>query len=117
MTTHDERGRIDRRDFAIAVMAIAAGLTIMGASLLQLSAPVTPRQFAQVETGPRDSGKPSNIDPSSAGTPTESKPGGTRPTTPAPQPARPDADARNKGAKPALPPAPAEKSAPPLNAK
>lgn len=117
MTTHDERGRIDRRDFAIAAMVIAAGLTVMGVSLLQLSAPDAPRQFAQVQTVPPSSGKPSKSDPSNAATPAESKPGGARPTTPAPQPARPDADAQNKGAKPALPPAPAEKSAPPINAK
>jgi hypothetical protein len=46
--------------------------------------------------------------------PAESKPGGERPTTPAPQPARPDADAQKAGAQPALPPAPAEKSAAPI---
>jgi hypothetical protein len=45
------------------------------------------------------------------------KPGGTRPTTPAPEPARPDPQARKEGAKPALPPAPAEKVAPPIKAK
>lgn len=112
MATHDERGRIDRRDFAIAVMVIAAGLTVMGVSLLQLSAPDAYKQFAQVQTLPPDNAKPSNAEP-----PAESKPGGTRPTTPAPQPARPDADAQDKGAKPALPPAPAEKSAPSINAK
>ena len=47
--------------------------------------------------------------------PAESKPGGTRPTTPAPEPARPDPQAQLEGAKPALPPAPAEKIAPPIN--
>jgi hypothetical protein len=49
--------------------------------------------------------------------PAESKPGGTRPTTPAPEPARPDADAEKQGAKPPLPPAPAEKIAPPIKEK
>jgi hypothetical protein len=49
--------------------------------------------------------------------PAESKPGGERPTTPAPQPARPDAQAQQEGAKPALPPAPAEKTAPPITEK
>ena len=46
--------------------------------------------------------------------PAESKPGGTRPTTPAPEPATPDADAQKVGAKPALPPAPAEKIGEPI---
>jgi hypothetical protein len=46
--------------------------------------------------------------------PAESKPGGERPTTPAPEPARPDAQAQKAGATPALPPAPAEKTAAPI---
>jgi hypothetical protein len=37
-----------------------------------------------------------------------------RPTTPAPQPAHPDAQAQTTGAAPALPPAPPEKIAPPI---
>ena len=49
--------------------------------------------------------------------PAESMPGGTRPTTPAPEPARPSAEAQKEGAKPALPPAPAEKMAPPIKDK
>jgi hypothetical protein len=50
-------------------------------------------------------------------TPAESKPGGTRPTTPAPEPATPPADAQKEGAKAALPPAPPEKVAPPMPQK
>ena len=50
-------------------------------------------------------------------TPAESKPGGTRPTTPAPEPATPKPEAQKEGAKPALPPAPAEKIAPPIKEK
>jgi hypothetical protein len=53
--------------------------------------------------------------PSSA--PAESKPGGTRPTTPAPEPARPEESTPRRDAPDALPPAPAEKTAPPINAK
>ena len=49
--------------------------------------------------------------------PAESKPGGVRPTTPAPQPAHPDAATQTTGAAPALPPAPAEKIAPPIKEK
>lgn len=37
-----------------------------------------------------------------------------RPTTPAPEPARPNADAQKAGAEPALPPAPAEKVGEPV---
>lgn len=49
--------------------------------------------------------------------PAESKPGGTRPTTPAPEPARPQEETPPRDAPAALPPAPAEKTAPPINAK
>jgi hypothetical protein len=49
--------------------------------------------------------------------PAESKPGGTRPTDPAPEPATPSPEAEKKGAKQALPPAPAEKIAPPIKEK
>src|SRR4029078_12058700 len=47
----------------------------------------------------------------------DSTTGTARPTTPAPEPARPDADAQKQGAQPALPPAPAEKVAPPIKEK
>ncbi|MGN6309151.1 MAG: hypothetical protein ACTHNN_06285 [Xanthobacteraceae bacterium] len=110
MTTRDERRQIDRRDFAIAALVIALALTVAGASLLRLAAPDAVQQLAQAQTTQPDQGDKTNA-------PAESKPGGTRPTTPPPQPARPDTDAQKKGAKPALPPAPAEKSAPPVNAK
>lgn len=46
--------------------------------------------------------------------PAESKPGGTRPTTPAPEPAHPNPEAEKQGVKAPLPPAPAEKIAPPI---
>ncbi len=55
--------------------------------------------------------------PADSTTPAESKPGGTRPTTPAPEPARPDVEAQKDGAKAALPPAPAEKVAPAMKDK
>ncbi|MGB3045869.1 MAG: hypothetical protein WBB98_22050 [Xanthobacteraceae bacterium] len=105
-----QKQRIARRDFVLAAMAIAAGLTVTGAAMLQLTVRNEPQHFAQAQTTQPDQSDKTNA-------PAESKPGGTRPTTPPPQPARPDADAQNKGAKPALPPAPAEKSAPPVNAR
>ena len=55
--------------------------------------------------------------PETQNKPAESKPGGERPTTPAPEPARPDAEAQKAGAQPALPPAPAEKTAAPIQEK
>lgn len=102
--------RVDRRDFVLAAMAIAFGLAMTGAALLQLTAGDEPWRVAQAQTTQPDQGGKTNA-------PAESKPGGARPTTPAPQPARPDADARDRGTKPALPPAPAEKTAPPIDAK
>jgi hypothetical protein len=54
---------------------------------------------------------------SEQGKPAESKPGGTRPTTPAPEPAHPDPEAEKQGVKAPLPPAPAEKIAPPIRQK
>ena len=55
--------------------------------------------------------------PSEQGKPAESKPGGTRPTTPAPEPAHPDPEAEKQGVKAPLPAAPAEKIAPPIRQK
>lgn len=107
--TLGENKRVARRDFVLAAVAIATGLTVAGAALLQLTVRDEPQYIAQAQTTQPESDK---ID-----APAESKPGDTRPTTPPPQPARPDANAQNKGATPALPPAPAEKSAPPVNAR
>lgn len=108
--TSNENKRVARRDFVLAAIAIAAGLTVTGASLLQMILPDAPQHIAQAQATPPDQSDKTNA-------PAESKPGDARPTTPPPQPARPDADAQNKGAKPALPPAPAEKTAPPVNTK
>lgn len=108
--TSNERKRVARRDFVLAAMAIVAGLTVTGASLLQPTLWTEPQRYAQAQTTqPDQSGETT--------APAESKPGDARPTTPSPQPARPDANAQKKGAKPALPPAPAEKFAPSVDAK
>src|SRR5205814_858703 len=55
--------------------------------------------------------------PENQNKPAESKPGGERPTTPPPEPARPDTQPQTQGAPPVLPPAPAEKIAPPIKEK
>jgi hypothetical protein len=99
-----------RFDLAIACALFAAGAVVSGWSLAQIRAENRTRT-AQVT--PPLQGAPSTED---GKIPAASKPGGDRPTTPAPEPARPDPQAQG-AAKPALPPAPAEKIAPPLKEK
>jgi hypothetical protein len=91
----------------LASVMIAAGLAVAGVSLVQIK--VQNSQVAQA-TPPLQSSPPAAPN----NTPAESKPGGVRPTTPAPEPAQPDPQAQKAGDKPALPPAPAEKMAPPI---
>ena len=90
------------RDMWLAAMLVIAGVAISGLSVAQIRAHDRV-QLAQA--------------PTPSPTPAESTPGGTRPTTPAPEPAQPSAEAQKDGAKPALPPAPAEKVAPPIKDK
>ena len=96
-------------------MLIAAGTLMAGISLATLIAN-DPQRMAEAQGvtpgTPPLQGTPA---PDNSNKPAESKPGGTRPTTPAPEPAQPDPKAQSEGAKPALPPAPAEKMAPPIN--
>jgi hypothetical protein len=107
MSPHETK-RVYWRDMLLASALVAAGLAISGVSLMQIAA--GDRQMAQA-TQPLQSSPPAaNQDKP----PAESKPGGERPTTPAPEPARPDAEAQKAGAQPALPPAPAEKTAAPI---
>ncbi|CCE04948.1 conserved exported hypothetical protein [Bradyrhizobium sp. STM 3843] len=96
-----------RRELLLGVGLLVAGAIMAALSLTQIHANHLD-QMAQAT--PSASPEPSP-------TPAESKPGGTRPTTPAPEPARPDPAAVKEGAKPALPPAPAEKVAPPIEKK
>ena len=91
----------------LASLLVTAGLVLSGVSLVKIAK--TDAHMAQA-TPPLNSSPPAASD----SMPAESKPGGARPTTPAPEPARPDAQAQKEGAKPALPPAPAEKMAPPM---
>jgi hypothetical protein len=95
------------RDFWLAAAIVASGLVISGLSLTQLSARNTHVAQATQPLQSSPSTAPDNV-------PAESKPGGVRPTTPAPQPAHPDAATQTTGAASALPPAPAEKIAPPI---
>jgi hypothetical protein len=106
-----------RRDAWLAAILFAAGLVTIGISLAELraqhklemaQATGTPGQPLQVTPAPS---------PTSSAAPAESTPGGARPTTPAPEPARPNTEAQKDGAKAVLPPAPAEKMAPPIQEK
>jgi hypothetical protein len=109
MPLEDSR-RTYRKDSLLAAAMVVSGLVMCGLALVQLSADSP--LMAQA-TPPLQSSPPSA--PEKA--PAESKPGGERPTTPAPEPARPDPQAQKEGAKPVLPPAPAEKMAPPIQQK
>jgi hypothetical protein len=109
--SHDERLHAYRRNVRLAMIAVAAGVVMSSFSLIKLRAS-DPQQIAQGTQPLQSSPAPAESDK-----PAESKPGGTRPTTPAPEPARPDPDAQKAGATPVLPPAPAEKVAPPIRDK
>ncbi|UFZ03383.1 hypothetical protein LQG66_29790 [Bradyrhizobium ontarionense] len=88
---------------------------LLAGGLLGIGALVAIISLAEIRANHVDHVAQATPEPSA--TPAESKPGGTRPTTPAPEPARPDVEAQKEGVKPALPPAPAEKVAPPMEKK
>jgi hypothetical protein len=106
--TLDHRKRADKRDLLLASMMVVAGLAISGLALGSLAAD---GQTLMAQATPPLQGTPSTTQGQA---PAEAKPGGERPTTPAPEPARPDAEAQKNCATPALPSAPAEKTAAPI---
>jgi len=108
MSADDEWKRATRGEWLVAFALIAAGMAISALAIGEIRASKPEQQLAQATQQPQAS------PPEKKDEPAESKPGGTRPTTPAPEPARPDAEAQKAGAQPALPPAPAEKTAPPI---
>ena len=99
-----------RADLLIASTMLAVGLVLCGFSVVT----TTRTNVHLAQATPPLQGSPSTP---TNDKPAEAKPGGTRPTTPAPEPARPDAQAQKEGAKAALPPAPPEKIAPPMEKK
>ncbi len=110
--TPNQKKNAARLDYLLAGTIIAMGLLVVGLSLSQL--PLRNSQMAQAtQSAPSGSTSP-NIPAGKDNGPAESTPGGTRPTTPAPEPARPDADAQKAGSAPALPAAPAEKMGDPV---
>jgi hypothetical protein len=93
-----------RKDLLLASTMVAAGLVVSGFSLAEI---IRNPQMAQA-TQPLQSTPGAETKPSAPATT------GTRPAELAPQPAHPAEQAQKEGATPALPPAPAEKIAPPI---
>ncbi|GLR97004.1 MULTISPECIES: hypothetical protein [Bradyrhizobium] len=110
MPGQGEKRRL-KLDLTIAGALFAAGVVVSVISLAQIRAE-SRMELAQA-TQPLQGTPPDDQNR----TPAESKPGGDRPTTPAPEPARPDSQTQGAATKPALPPAPAEKIAPPIKEK
>jgi hypothetical protein len=107
----DDRKRTYGKDLLLASALVAAGLLISAVSLSEIKA----RNLLLAQgTQPLQSTPGAETKPQAPAEPITT---GTRPSTPAPQPAHPDAEAQKAGAQPALPPAPAEKTAPPIREK
>ena len=109
--------KTDRRERAIGTALLVLGLLVAGGAMAKIQKQDAYREHvAQAQTiAPDDQTKPA-----------QSEPGGTRPTTPAPEPARPQVKpGETTGSAPSttpstgtpLPPAPAEKVAPPIDRK
>jgi hypothetical protein len=107
-----EQKTVGKSDWLMAAALIAAGTAISALSVAEIMADRPHQQLSQTTQS-----TPASPPDAQKDVPAESKPGGARPTTPAPEPARPDPDAQKAGAQPALPPAPAEKSGPPIKEK
>jgi hypothetical protein len=105
-----DKQRAFRKDLLIASVLFVGGLVISGVSLVEI---VSRQSQEMAQATPPVQPSP----PETQTKPADPKPGGERPTTPAPQPARPDPEAQKSGAQPVLPPAPAEKTAPPVQQK
>jgi hypothetical protein len=104
----DDQKRGFRNDLLLASVMVVAGIALSGVSLTEIA--VHNPQMAQA-TPPLQSTPGAETKPSAPAAPTTT---GTRPGEIAPQPAHPDTQAQKEGAAPALPPAPAEKTAPPI---
>jgi hypothetical protein len=96
-------------DFVLAAALVTTGLVISGLSLTELRAR-NPQQLAQATQPLQSTPGAETKSPS----PAEPVTTGTRPSKVRPEPARPDSEAQKSGAQPALPPAPAEKTAEPI---
>ena len=99
----------------VASAMVAVGLAISGVAIAQLKAGDANPQVAQAtlplqSTPGAETKQSAPPEPATTGS-------GTRPSEVPPQPARPGAEAQKDGATPVLPPAPAEKTAPPITEK
>ena len=106
--SENDRKRGYRNDLLLASAMIAAGISLSGLSLAAIA--VHDPQVAQA-TQPLQSSPGADTKPSAPADPVTT---GSRPAEIAPQPAHPDAQAQKNGVTPALPPAPAEKTAAPI---
>jgi hypothetical protein len=111
----------DRRERAIGAGLLVLGLLVAGGALVKIHKQEAYQERVAQTTAPADQ---------NSSKPAESEPGGTRPTTPAPEPAQPQVkpgetsgsapltsqDRPPETAQP-MPQAPAEKMAPPLEKK
>ncbi len=108
----DDSKREYRERLMFASALIAAGLVISALSLNQIRA--SDRHHLAQATPPLQSTPGAESKPSAPSAPVTT---GARPSSIPPEPARPDAEAQKAGAQPVLPPAPAEKTAPPIQQK
>jgi hypothetical protein len=104
----NDRNRDLRKGLLMASTMIAAGLVISDFSMAEI---VVHNPHMAQATQPLQSTPGAETKPSA---PAEPATTGARPVELAPQPAHPNAQAQKEGAAPALPPAPAEKTAPPI---
>ncbi|WP_028169311.1 hypothetical protein [Bradyrhizobium elkanii] len=113
----DDNKRSFGKDILIASALVGTGLAISALSLAELSAgnPQHPQEMAQA-TPPLQSTPGAETKPSAPSEPTTTGTG-KRPSDVPPEPARPNSEAQKAGAQPVLPPAPAEKTAPPIREK
>src|SRR4051794_20360020 len=104
----DDRKRAYRRDMLLAGVMVVSGVAMSAVSAAQLLT-MRHQQMAQA-TQPLQSTPGAETKPPAPAEPATGK----RPGDVPPEPARPDAQAQKAGAAPALPPAPAEKTAAPI---
>jgi hypothetical protein len=105
--TLNQKKRALRLDLLLASVVVASGLGLSGISIERLAS--SQSQLAQA-TPPLQS-TPDIRDKPAMPAPTTT---GSRPGAIPPQPARPDDEAQKAGAKPVLPPAPAEEIGAPI---
>jgi hypothetical protein len=104
----DDRERGYKNDLLLASAMVAAGLSLSGISMavIVVHDPLMAQATQPLRSTPGAETRPS--------APVEPATTGTRPAAIPPQPAHPDAQSQKEGVAPALPPAPAEKTAPPI---